>query len=222
MKILLLTSLLFLSACSSSDSGDDFTVPGDGEVTYKITFDMSWSASTHPDGFPSNPHFSGIIGASHNVNVSLWQDMELASAGIESMAETGNKDLLRSEINTQIEVGDAEKLISGGGIGSSPGSITFTLPMNSSHSFVTVVSMLAPSPDWFVGVSSLNLMDNGVWIENKTIDLYAYDAGTDDGVSYESANQDSSPKQAVAKITSSPFLVDGNVVAVGQLIIQRL
>lgn len=42
-----------------------------------------------------------------------------------------------------------------------------------------------PSPDWVVGVDSLNLcLKNCTWIENQIIDLFPYDAGTDSGISY--------------------------------------
>ena len=44
---------------------------------------------------------------------------------------------------------------------------------------VTAVSMLAPSPDWFIGVSGLNLYENGKWVEQISIDLPVYDAGTE-------------------------------------------
>ena len=71
------------------------------------------------------------------MNVNLWGEGKLASAGIEQMAETGGKSPLESEINTIIETGDANKLISGGGIGASPGSLEIKLPMQSSHSFLT-------------------------------------------------------------------------------------
>lgn len=45
--------------------------------------------------------------------------------------------------------------------------------------------MTGPSPDWFVGVSELNLCEEScTWVENKVLDLYLYDSGTDSGVSY--------------------------------------
>lgn len=44
---------------------------------------------------------------------------------------------------------------------------------------------VGPSPDWVVGVNGLNLcLKNCSWIENLVIDLFPYDAGTDDGISY--------------------------------------
>lgn len=42
-----------------------------------------------------------------------------------------------------------------------------------------------PSPDWVVGVSGLNLCQKDCsWVENKVVDLFPYDAGTDNGISY--------------------------------------
>ena len=52
---------------------------------------------------------------------------------------------------------------------------------------VSLVSMLGPSPDWIVGISSLELcLANCTWMEKKEIPLYPWDAGVDDGISYES------------------------------------
>jgi hypothetical protein len=33
---------------------------------YQLTFEATWSDGTHPLEFPPNPHFSGLIGASHS------------------------------------------------------------------------------------------------------------------------------------------------------------
>lgn len=42
-----------------------------------------------------------------------------------------------------------------------------------------------PSPDWIVGVSGLELcLPNSSWIIHKELNLYPYDAGTDDGITY--------------------------------------
>lgn len=42
-----------------------------------------------------------------------------------------------------------------------------------------------PSPDWVVGVSGLELCNRDCsWAETKTVDLFPYDAGTDNGISY--------------------------------------
>src|SRR5207249_3767355 len=72
-------------------------------------------------------------------------------------------------------------------------------------------SMLAPSPDWFVGVSRLRLHENGAWIPQIVVDLALYDAGTDGGLSYTSPNQPSTPHVAVAENTSGAFSASNHV-----------
>ena len=37
-----------------------------------VTFDATWSRSTHPEDPPDNPHFSPLIGATHRSSVVFW------------------------------------------------------------------------------------------------------------------------------------------------------
>jgi hypothetical protein len=178
-------------------------------ATYELVFDATWSAATHPVDFPPNPHFSGLIGATHNDLVQFWAPGALASAGIEAMAETGSKSPLDSEVQTAIVGGTAGSLISGGGIPVSPGSVSVQLTVTQQHSRISVVSMIAPSPDWFVGVHDLDLFQNGDWIPGTVVTLYPYDAGTDSGTNYTSPNQDTNPADPIA-------LINGGAVGNGQ------
>ena len=211
--------LIFLSSCGGGSPADNF---GSGNTKYKVTLSSTWSAQTHPLTFPSNPHFSTLVGATHNVNTKFWDAGKLATSGIEVMAESGGTSSLISEINNNISLGDSDIQILAAGIGSSPGSSSFTVNVNSSHTFLTVVTMLAPSPDWFIGVTAYNLMPNGVWIDKETVTLYAYDAGTDDGSSYTSTNADTNPKESIMKITTTPFVVNNMVVPVAKLTIEKM
>lgn len=222
MKIVaILMILLTICACSESDS-TDFIVDGSGDVRYSITLNASWSSSTHPEGFPANAHFSKLVGTTHNFNSIFWQQGDIASSGIEQMAETGKTAILVSEISNDQASGNSDKLILGDGIDSSPGSRNFILPVNASHPYLTLVTMIAPSPDWFIGVSALNLMPNNTWLDNTSVTLYAYDAGTDSGTQYTSANANTNPQDVITQITDSPFLVNTNIVEVGTLTISRI
>jgi hypothetical protein len=207
------TVLLIATGCSL-----DTEINGGGPVddaTYTVTFESTWSAATHPDGFPPNPHFSGLIGATHKETVTFWSEGELATPGIQNMAETGNKSPFTDEIATAIATGLAENTLSGNGIGTSPGTVSLTFDITWQFPFVTLVSMLAPSPDWFVGVSSLNLLENGKWIENLSVELFAYDAGTDSGPTYTSADLVTDPPENITRINSAPFLIGDDVPAIG-------
>jgi hypothetical protein len=47
-----------------------------------------------------------------------------------------------------------------------------------------------PTPDWIVGVSGLNLCNRDcTWAEQKVVDLYPWDAGTDSGISYMASTE---------------------------------
>ena len=173
-------------------------------VEYSVVFDATWSADTHQN-FPPNPHFSGLIGAAHNQDITFWAEGGLASDGIKSMAETGSKFPLTTEVNTAISIGYAYSLISGPGIGVSPNTATKVFKMNSSHPQVTLVTMIAPSPDWFVGVTSEPLFENGKWIAEKVIELAPYDAGTDSGSHFTSSNSPTFPRDPITELTGFPF-----------------
>jgi len=53
--------------------------------------------------------------------------------------------------------------------------------------------MLAPSPDWYTGIVNLNLYKNNKWVDEMTVKGVVYDAGTDSGVTYKSANLKTDP-----------------------------
>ncbi|MFT7462932.1 MAG: hypothetical protein ACI9EF_001274 [Pseudohongiellaceae bacterium] len=197
---LLSFSLVALSLSSPSAFAADPTTT----AAYTLTFDATWSAPTHPTAFPASAHFSGLIGGTHDDTVHFWEVGGMSSPGMENMAETGSKSPLLNEIFTMIP-NAAGEIISGAGIFPSPGSAFANFTASVDHPLITVVSMIAPSPDWFVGVDSLELMVNGQWVEQLVVPLAAYDSGTDDGISFTSFDADSQPAQPISLITGFPF-----------------
>ena len=186
-----------------------------GTATYRVTFNATWSATTHPQDFPPNPHFSGLIGGSHNTNVVFWEPGQLASLGIKNMSELGQKAALRSEVNQAISDGHAYKVVDGGGIGNSPGTRVIEIEMDPFWPLVTITSMVAPSPDWFVGTRGLSLIQDGYWVDTLVVDAFAYDAGTDSGPTFTSANDPTNPPENISRLETGPFLVNGVVTPLG-------
>ncbi|MGI9245024.1 MAG: spondin domain-containing protein [Verrucomicrobiales bacterium] len=179
--------------------------PAETSALFRVTFTSIWS----PDVFetvPGGDHFSGLIGMTHNDQVSLWRPGELASRGIESMAETGSKSALSAEINSAINgSGDGGGLLSGGGLGGNGSQTALDFSATVSHPLVSLVSMIAPSPDWFVGVHDLPLIgSDGEWVDSLTIQLLAYDSGSDDGTAFTSANAESDPHVPIVQISGTP------------------
>ncbi len=178
-----------------------------GSAVYEVTFTSTWTSTTHPVDFPPGPHFSPLIGGTHNAATQFWAPGIIATDGIEDMAESGSTGVLSNEIQAKINTGDANSLILGSSL-TSPGSSTVRFTIDASHSHLSMVSMLAPSPDWFVGITGVNLIQNGLWVEDMVIPAQVWDAGTDSGTTYNSANQDTNPAVVIAGVTtaSGPFM----------------
>jgi len=176
-------------------------VQGQETATYRVRFEADWNAADHPQDFPPNPHFSPLVGATHGGDVDFWSPGGLATEGIRAMAELGQVVPLRNEVQA---VGAAADYVEGG-FTVSPGTALATLTVSEDHPLVTLVSMVAPSPDWFVGVDSMPLMEGGEWLLQKTVPLFPWDAGTDSGTTFLSPNQVSVPRQPIRPITGFPF-----------------
>lgn len=232
--------LLFtLAACSSStaptaplpmapstpmqpEPGPPAPAPAPATARYQVTFDATWSRTSHPQDPPDDPHFSPLIGATHASTVTFWQAGGLASAGIQRMAETGSTSPLDAEMQAAITAGTAERLLRGPNLSDSPGMATIEFDVSQAFPLVTLVTMVAPSPDWFTGTTALALFENGAWREEVRVEVFAYDAGTDSGVSFMSADQETRPHVPITRITGFPFLVNGQVPPLGTMTFRRM
>ncbi|KAK0164904.1 hypothetical protein PV328_003471 [Microctonus aethiopoides] len=177
------------------------------EAKYEVTFEGLWSRNTHPKDFPSKGwliRFSDVIGASHTVDYRFWRFDETASEGLQQVAEFGSTRKLESELKDQSE--HIRTIIKARGI-SHPnvtGRTFAVFRVDRNHHLMSLVSMIVPSPDWFVGVSGLELcLSNCSWVEHKELNLYPVDAGTDDGITYMSPDSKSDPVEPIKRITTS-------------------
>ncbi|OQR66522.1 spondin-1-like, partial [Tropilaelaps mercedesae] len=150
-------------------------------------------------------HFSDIIGASHAADFKMWAYDGFASEGVRSVAEHGATKKLEAELKAQS--GKIRTIIKARGLWypNVNGKTFAVFRVDRKHHVMSALSMLGPSPDWLVGVSSLELcLKNCSWLASKTINLYPWDAGTSDGLSYVVAQREASnPQQRIHKITSS-------------------
>ena len=160
-------------------------------ATYHLTVTNSWSQESHEDWAPlftsvQRAHFSHLGGGTHDSSLSVWQEGGLSSPGMVYMQETGWVDHpdpttvdLKSEFDTHIADGSAYSFLNyPRHFSPLEPPVTVSLDVSSTHPLVTLVSMLGPSPDWFIGVSGLNMRESGNWREEITVDLFTYDGGT--------------------------------------------
>ncbi len=187
-------------------------------ATYRVTFVSEWTSQSHPTDFPGGAHFSPLIGSTHNTDGMIWSPGEFATAGVELMAETGGTSILRNEINALINTGHSENLITGRG-SDAVDMVSIEFEVSYSHPLVSLVTMIAPSPDWFVGVHGVDLIENKFWVDEVMYDLLPYDSGTDSGVSFTSSNIDTNPAEPISLITTTPL---DNGVPLATLLFERL
>jgi hypothetical protein len=72
---------------------------------YRVTFDASWSAQSHPNDIPRNPHFSRLIGGTHRATVKFWEAGALASEGIRLMDWVAEKVVVLQPLDAGTDSG---------------------------------------------------------------------------------------------------------------------
>lgn len=207
-----------------ADAPAFFRVVADYTARFEILFDSTWSPQTHPGAWPSGAHWSGPVGGVHDHQVHFWQEGQSASEGIRLMAERGQQATLAAEIQTSIPAGHSNFTLTAAGLGS-PDQRLIPFPRATTRDFplLTLVSMIAPSPDWFTGVAGLSLLGNdGEWIPEQTVPLYGFDAGTDSGADFSSPDLITAPRGVVTRFDGYPALINGAIVPFGTLTVRRV
>ena len=170
-------------------------------VTYRVTFEGNWTLASTPGGVVGGAHFTTLIGGVHGSGVTFWQPGQQASSGVENVAELGATGTFRSEVQRSSHTRSViEEGVSGGGTGTA----SFTIDVTPEHPQVTLLSMIGPSPDWFVGVSGESLLDgSGQWVQSLVVDLFPYDAGTEEGTEFSLSNPATSPQGVITSIAGT-------------------
>ena len=178
----------------------DPTVPVHSEATYRVTFQGGWTTAVTPGGLPSGAHFTRLIGGVHHAGVTFLREGGRATAGVEFMAELGGTNTLANEVRAAEP--DALAVLLGSGTIRPTGSSTIdSVTLTTDHPRVTLLTMIAPSPDWFVGVSGLSLLDaQGDWQASLTLNLYPWDAGTEEGTEFSLSNPATSPQGVITSL----------------------
>ncbi len=138
------------------------------------------------------------------------------------MAEFGRTNPLDTEIRAAIGGGAAEALYIGPAIDKSPATAMMDITVSQRYPLVTLVSMIAPSPDWFVGVAGLPLFENEQWIGERRVELDPWDAGTDNGVTYFSPDAVTTPFAPISRIVTAPLSPSGVVTSLGAFVFTRI
>lgn len=191
------------------------------KATYELVLSIDWSSTLSPHEYPVGAHMSSLIGLTHNNSFVLFKDGETASSGLELLAENGRFGILRAQFEELKRKDRIGATVIADGIKKVPGKMSTTFKTTSDHPLLSIVTMLAPSPDWFTGVSRVRLYDDGEWLDSMDLPLWVWDAGTDSGESFISKNNDSQPRESIRLLSSQHFLNNEGLIRFGTVSIIR-
>lgn len=184
--------------------------PATSLVHYNVTFVPIWSSKRFPKMYPTyrpNAQWSKTIGRTHDHTYNMWQLDTFASPAVKSFAEEGFAADFDTESQGENGIYDVFTLPAiYKGVGDSRGGIF----LDGMHPLVSLMVKIIPSPDWFVGISGLNLCSKGKWRRKAVFKLFPVDAGTDKGMTFTSPNWPSYPPEKIYRITSSHPSHDAN------------
>lgn len=129
----------------------------DSLAVYKVTLEGHWSRELFPKHYPEvrpPAHFSKSFGVSHDSNFSLFKLDRTASPGLKEFCESTDTDVWENvEINSKIVFDEfiIPKL------NDPMDQIESRLFVQSNNSLISLITKLMPSPDWFIGIDSLQV-----------------------------------------------------------------
>ncbi|KAK2504252.1 hypothetical protein MC885_013409 [Smutsia gigantea] len=199
--------LAALGSAAGQQRGEESVCTARPLAKYSVTFTGQWSQLAFPKQYPlfrPPAQWSSLLGAAHSPDYSLWRKHQRASNGLRDFAERGEAWALMKEMELAGErLQSVHAVFSAPAVPSGTGQTAAELEAHARHSLVSFVVRIVPSPDWFVGVDSLDLCDGDRWREQVALDLYPHDAGTDSGFTFSSPNFATIPQGTVTEITAS-------------------
>jgi len=170
-------------------------------AVYRLSLNTHWTQEKFPKQYPQwrpTPQWSKTVGYVHSVSSPLFSLGEQVSPGVKQFAETGLTDVLERETvnKTFLDAVLAPPIPVG------EGETNTTIFVDTSHTKISVMTKLVPSPDWFIGLDSLDLCSQGSFVESVTTEAFPLDGGTDNGFTFTSPNWATEPPGEVFTITS--------------------
>jgi hypothetical protein len=221
-------AILAIALCFSCTSSDDTTPEGIGggesiQARYKVSFEPNFTNQFHPTDYPNGAVFVKPIFIVHSNTTSLFTEGSVASNGLEQYVEDGDSSgVVLEHTQSQDNVNPTTILLGTSDVGPTEVkeyTITFA-PDKTMFSFVTRIS---PSPDWFLGVDSFSILnaDNSLK-EGASFKLYAFDAGTKAGETYNANDGDETVGIALRTGLPLSSLPDETGKFLGILSLERL
>lgn len=193
----------------------------DFPVEYSVRVRNVWSVNSHPVDYPQTAHISPFLVFSHKPGTQAYVVGLPATDGVKQMAETGSLTLLYEEVDI-FRGGDRALDRSTGNDLVFLQTSTVRLGFNDDHHQLTFLAHIGPSPDWFLSLKALDMKDSEGWIDSMRVYPTVFDAGTDNGTTYNSPDFPQEPRNTVQPFTGSPLASNGSIPPLVEVTIVRL
>jgi hypothetical protein len=185
-------------------------------VRYSVQFATNWGNDQSVNS-PANPHTGNMFLTTGNGETSLFDVGQDASESIATAAMYGEVD----DLVDDAEDDDNIYHVYTANVIQAPGKQNFDIEVTPDYPYLSFATMIAPSGDWFTGISNLNLVNDGQWIDNVTVPLYVYSAGTDSVQGFSDQHQPKDDADPISIVDSNYLYPDGRVKPIAYLVINR-
>lgn len=165
-------------------------------------------ANCHADIIPEDGLvFSPMTVVTHSPRISLFTLRGYASPPVEEVCETGNNTNLLAAARG---AGYLTTSVMGGmGPVVPNGNYSVEVAVTCDNSYLTAISMIAPSPDWIVQLANIPMLNAyGNYIEERSGPLVAYDCGTDSGKEFTAPPDTSLDIPTESAMNIAPLFID--------------
>lgn len=183
-----------------------------GSATYTVTFHNDMTRARFGSAIPrAGLSFSPVTATTHSSRFSVLSVRGFASPALTAIAQTGDNVALLSELRARRRSNTGVRSVTAAAGPTPPRSSTsLTVRVNCAHPMISAVSMIAPSPDWFVHLSNLFMYSAplGRFVDRFQARLIAFDAGTDSGSRFTDPSDPSLDIPTVPQQNIVPLIED--------------
>lgn len=215
-----------LVSCNKDDD-DEVKIDYDATYEFEITFTANWFDDYADGVFPEEAGFAPFVAMTHKYKNELYHLGGKASEGLAEYAKTGSTTALETEMSEKITANRSSvyKTGEGNGVGAfdkyigHKEDVTITFQTTLRHKYLTLVSKINPTPDWFVTVENFDLSSLAAATSSAATVLFiANDAGKKDGTTFENA-AGVDTDDVIKRLTSGDITLGGVVPNLGYVTI---
>lgn len=206
---IIVLALLFI-ACGDDD---DDTIGGGPVVPeteimaqYRVKLTTTFTEDNFPTDYPEDATFGTIMVITHAPDIDIFEINEFANEGVKSYIENNDVNAIGSFLSNQLgEEREADFVVTSEDFIEGDDSKVINVSVTPTRTRFTILAKLNPSPDWFIGLSSFDIVaDDGIsLITSETIEFFAMDAGLFDGATYTETGEITN--EVITTRKSSPF-----------------